>query len=110
EEKKSFTKNSLLKKKKEKQLIYHTKLKNLHSMFLSNLIHPPTMLLNLLNIRTHSTQVTPLNHQTAYVQFHKSNRKKEEFIGSLRFFRNDAKNSGTIKTVAYGQWHNIHDT
>ena len=88
-----------------------------HPTFLANVIHlPVTMtnsLLNALNIRSHSTQITPLEttkRQTAHVQFHKSNRKKEEFIGSLTFISSTTKNSTTTKTVAYGQWHNIHDT
>src|SRR5688500_3476578 len=85
--------------------------------FLSNLIHFPIMmtsaLLNSLNIRTHSTQITPLEttkRQTARVQFRKSNRKKEEFIGTLTFISSNTKDSTVTKTVAYGQWFNIHDT
>jgi hypothetical protein len=86
--------------------------------FLSNLINfPVTMagsLLNSLNIRTHSTQIAPIDQtikrQTARVQFRKSNRKKEEFIGTLTFISSNTKNSTVTKTVAYGQWYNIHDT
>src|SRR3954469_18478309 len=91
------------------------------STFLTNLIHFPTILtcslLNILNIRTYSTQITPLDQttkrQTAFVQFHKSNRTKQEFVGSLTFFcseNSSTKKSNATKTVAYGQWHNIHDT
>ncbi|GBB83397.1 hypothetical protein RclHR1_10110009 [Rhizophagus clarus] len=71
-------------------------------------------LLNLLNIRTYSAQITPLDQtikrQTARVQFRKSNRKKEEFIGTLTFISSNTKNSTATKTVAYGQWYNVHDT
>ncbi|RIA91298.1 hypothetical protein C1645_767902 [Glomus cerebriforme] len=89
----------------------------LHPTF-KNLIHvPATMtssLLNLLSIQTHSSQITPIeqtkNRKTAQVQFHKSNRKKEGFIGTLTFISTNTKNSTATKTVAYGQWHNIHDT
>src|SRR6266498_2199577 len=89
-----------------------------HSTFFTNIIHFPTMitcsLLNLLNIRHHSTQITPLDQttkrQTAHVQFYKSNRSRE-FTGTLTFFCNGNSTKNTsIKTVAYGQWYNIHDT
>ena len=94
---------------------------NTQFTFLTNLIHLPetlsSSLLNSLNIRTNSTQITPLDQttkrKTAFAQFHKSNRIKQEFIGSLTFFCNDnsnSKKSSATKTVAYGQWHNIHDT
>ncbi|CAG8446298.1 9916_t:CDS:1 [Funneliformis caledonium] len=92
-----------------------------YSTLYTKMIHFPTMvscsILNLFNIQTRSTQIAPLDQkidrQTAHVQFYKSNKSKitKEFVGTLTFFCNGhATTSASTKTVAYGQWHNIHDT
>ncbi|CAI2170420.1 10258_t:CDS:1 [Funneliformis geosporum] len=92
-----------------------------YSTLYTKIIHFPTMvtgsILNLFNIQSRSSQIAPLDQtsksQTAHVQFYKSNKSniKKEFAGTLTFFSNgQSKTNASTKTVAYGQWHNIHDT
>ncbi|CAG8697107.1 3986_t:CDS:2, partial [Funneliformis mosseae] len=53
-------------------------------------------ILNLFNIQTRSTQIAPLD---------------QKIDRTLTFFCNGhATTNASTKTVAYGQWHNIHDT